>query len=374
MKGITIWEKYFIQQFLKTAILFLFCFYSLYILIDYASHTSALSSSHLSIHWSSIARYYTFVFSSRAEILIPLAFMIGCVHTLCMLNIHYELLALRTSGFSLYLLMRPFLVMGLCGVLLMYLNEEFLLPQALTQLRKIENSTKNQKSKHLLPISAHHVILEDESLLIFQDYDVNAHRFFDVYWVESIDSIYRMKYFFPFLTPPKGELVDHLVRQPNGELIQTNAYQEYTFSQMKFHSEALETTLLDPDILSLSDLFQQSMDISAHLNEKESKILTAFYWKLLMPWLCLFAIFAPAPFCISFSRQFPLFLIYVSSFFGIIAFYMLMDAFQIAAKRQLLSPWLAILCPFVLIWSYFGLCFLKMDCQANWKTSFKLKK
>jgi lipopolysaccharide export system permease protein len=130
---------------------------------------------------------------------------------------------------------------------------------------------------------------------------------------------------------------------------------------MKFNPDLLQSTLIDPDTFSLSELLEELYDISSTPDEKESKLLTAFYWKLMMPWLCLFAILAPAPFCMTFSRNFSIFLVYVCSLFGLIAFYMLMDAAQVIAKRQVLTPFWAICGPFLTTTSYFGWRFIKID-------------
>ncbi len=323
----TIWERYFLKQFFKIFCLFLVCFYGLYILIDYASHTGTLAHHHIQIHWNDIVRYYLYVFASRAEILLPIALLIAFVKTVCSLNARQELVALMAGGIKLKTLMRSFLIIGILSVFLLYANEQFLLPDALKKLRRIEDATKHQKSSHATHLAVHHTVLDDGSLLLFQDYDTNKERFFDVYWIQSIDSIYRIKYLSPYLSVPVGTFVEHIVRQPNGELLQETADKELPFPIMKFSPELLQSTLLEPEALSLSELVYEKAQIFGNANEKESKILTALYWKLAIPWLCLLAIIAPAPFFVRFSRQMPLFLIYVFALFGLIAFYMLMDAF-----------------------------------------------
>ena len=169
-------------------------------------------------------RYYFFVFVSRAEILLPIALLIAFVHTVCSLNNNQELVALMASGFNVKLLMRPFLIVGLTSFFLIYANEQFLLPNILRKLRKIEDMTKHQKKHHSLDLAAQNLMLEDGSLFIYQNYDTEKERFFDVYWIESIDSIYRMKYLSPSLSSPVGFFVDHLVRQPTGELLQIASY------------------------------------------------------------------------------------------------------------------------------------------------------
>src|SRR5436190_24088446 len=108
-----IWERYFLKQMLKVFFLFLFCFYGLYVVVDYASHTSALPHHQTQVPGQELIRYYLFVFASRAEILIPFALLIAVIKTLITLNTHQELVALLASGVRLKTLMRPFILMGL---------------------------------------------------------------------------------------------------------------------------------------------------------------------------------------------------------------------------------------------------------------------
>lgn len=348
-----IWERYFIRRFMGIFFLFLSCFYGLYVLIDYATHTGALASHSIHIGWENIVRYYFYIFSARAEILIPLALLIAFVHTVCTLNIQHELIALMAGGFSIRLLMRPFIFAALCCVLLMYINEQFILPKSLLKLKRIESLTKHQKRHPESITTVKQVVLEDGSLFFYQEYDSLKEQFFDAYWIQSIDSIYRIKYLSPRHAIPIGYFVDHLVRQDSGELLQKDAYKELPFAQMKFGRNLLQSTIIDPDILSVSDLAKEIQSISDEPNNKESEMLTAFYWKLSIPWLCLFAIIAPAPYCVRFSRQLPVFLITLCSLFGLIALYLFLDAAQVVAKRQVISPIWAICCPFAILFCYY---------------------
>ncbi|WP_068467911.1 LptF/LptG family permease [Candidatus Protochlamydia phocaeensis] len=356
----TIWERYFLKEFIKVFFLFLICFYGFYVLVDYASHTSALPHHQVQILWKDLARYYLFVFASRAEILIPLALLIAFIKTVCQLNAHQELVALLAGGIKLKTLMRPFLFVGLVCTILLFLNEQFLLPDALKKLRRIEDATKSQKHRHVPAMAVQHVILEDGSLLLFQNYDTAKEQFFDAYWIQSIDNLYRIKYLSPYTAPPIGYFVDHFIRQPSGELLQQHAYQTLDFPDMRFNPEILQSTILDPDVLSIKELIDQFPNLSPDANEKESKMLTSFYWKLILPWLCILAIIAPAPSCVRFSRQLPIFFIYVCCLFGLIAFYMFMDAAQVIAKRQVLPPLIAIGFPFLTVFGFFGWRFAKM--------------
>lgn len=357
----SIWEKYFLFQFLRTFLFVLLTFFGLYVLIDYAGIAGSFAHHKSHPGWLEIVRYYLFVFSSKAEILIPLAILIAIIQTLCSLNTHSELVAFMAAGFSLRSLMRPFFFAGLIFVSLMYANEQFLLPAALKKLKWFEDAAKRQRHHHTAAISVKNLVLEDESVLIFQNYDTALERFFDVYWIESIDSIYRMKYLSPSTTNPIGYFVDHLVRQGGGELRQIAAYTELALPKLKFNQELLQSTIIDPDILSISELGKEFLNMDNDANEKESRILSAFYWKLMMPWLCLLAIIAPAPYCVRYSRNLPVFLIFAFSLFGLIAFYTFMDAALVVSKRQVLSPFLAICGSFLFCLALFGWRFKKIN-------------
>lgn len=359
---IKIWERYFLKQFTQMFFLFLGCFYGLYVLIDYASQSGMHAHHGTSIGLQETARYYLFVFANQAEILIPLALLVAFVSTVCNLNTHHELVAFMAGGFSLKTLMRPFIACSLLAVLILYANEQFLLPSALRQLKKIENLTKHQRKHPESFLAVKHVILKDGSLLIYQNYDILKKRFFDVYWIPSVHNIYRMKYLYPEEgMEAKGYFVDHLVRQANGELLQQEAYRELSLPDIKFSQNLLQSTIIDPEILSLSTLATQFLNIPSHPNEKEAQVLTAFYWKMIIPWLCLLSILAPAPFCLKYSRALPVFLITVASLFGLIAFYMFLDAGQVVAKRQVASPFLVICGPFLMAFSVVCFRFFRLS-------------
>ena len=354
-----IWEHYFVKEFFKVFILFLGCFYGLYVLIDYASHTSSLPQNTMKIQGIALVNYYLYIFICRAEILIPLTLLIALIKTLVSLNMRGELIGFLASGFKSKTLLRPFIFIGLTATFLLFLNEQFLLPVALKKLRYIEDSTKHQRGRNNVAVLARHLILEDESLFLFQSYDTAKKQFFDAYWIRSIDDIYRIKYLSPYNAVPTGYFVDRLVRQPNQELALQESFPVLEFSDLKFNPDILRSTLIDSDILSFDELWNQ-LPSSHEMSEKESKILTSFYWKLIMPWLCLLAIIAPAPFCMIHSRQFPLFLIYVCGIFGFLSLYLFLDAGQVIAKRQVLSPAIILLVPFLSVSGFFGWRFTKL--------------
>lgn len=356
-----LWERYFFKQFISIFFFFLFCFYSLYVLIDYASHTGKVANHNFYIGWDEIFRYYLYVFSARAEFLIPLALLIAFVKTILTLNTHQELVALMASGISSKRLLRPFIFVSVFCMLLLYANEEWLLPTALKKMKQMEASSKHQNKKKMQQAAVKHLILEDGSLLLYQYYDAGSEHFFDVYWIPSADKLYRIKFLKPSLELPLGTYVDFIERDASGELLQKKSKIQRYFPEIRFNKKILESTIIHPEILPLSSLTKQAFPLfRSGLDEKESKIMTAFYWKWTLPFLCLLVILGPARACMNFSRRLPVFFLYVLSLFSFIAFYMFMDAIQVLAIKQIISPFTAIFLPVFSLFLFYSWRYLRL--------------
>lgn len=342
-----IWERYFLKEFLKGFFLFLIAFYGLYVLIDYANHTTSLHHHHVTFSIKDFVFYYGCEFLKRLGILLPFAILIATIRTLCNLNVHNELVALMASGLSIKKALLPFLWIGLAAVLCVYLNMETTLPAAMKKLQYLEDIQKSEKNKHS-KASVNHLILEDESLFLFFRYDSVERHFFDTYWIKSFDEIYKIKILNPHEMEPVGYDVNHLVRDSNGNLIIVNNFEKMTFPLMKFHQEKLLETIIPAENLALSSLWNK-LSIKLDLdNEKEAKIQTAFIYKLILPWLCLLAVIGPAPFCLYFTRHLPVFFIYAGSIFGLLICYLTLDAAKVLGERQVIAPLFALGIPFIL--------------------------
>lgn len=356
---ITTWEKYFYRELFKSIFLFLLIFYGLYCLIDYASHLSGAHYHHSKLGVGELIVHYLCEFSARAEILIPFALLIGTIHTLCKLNVHSELVALLAGGFSVHRLMRPYIILGLLGVSLLYLNNEFFLPPAMKRLSRLDEKYLHQK-KALNKDRAHHLTLLDGTHLIYGDFDASQERLLDVYWIPSFEQVWHMAELDPFKESPMGYTVDHFKKE-KGVFAHASSTAQEKFSSMRFNKKTLSETLLSPDHVPLSKLIAEAPKESAALeNEKSASALTALYRKLTLPWLALLAILGPAPFCMRFSRQLPVFLLFTTGIFALVAFYLLIDATTVLGERQLISPALAIFVPSSFFAALFLYRFMKM--------------
>jgi lipopolysaccharide export system permease protein len=353
----TIWERYFLRQTIKIFVLVLVSFYGLYALIDYSTHSSSFQHYHFKL--IDIVRFYAYEFVARMDALVPFAILIACIKTLCTLNRHNELVALIASGIPLKRLLIPFIAFGLLLTGAAYLNTEVLQPRATKYHLQLEHKrAKEKQKKHHHPF-IQQLNLEDNTSLIFQSYDSISERFFDSYWIRSIDDIYRIRYLYPHAAQPKGTFVEHFQRDNNGRLIITQTLAEADLPDMHFNKKTLLDTVTSPSHLSLTSLKEKLPAHGKILSEKEARLLTTYYYKLALPWLCLLAVIAPAPFCITFSRTLPIFFIYALSLFGLVAAYLIMDAAVILGERQLIAPAIAIWTPFTLFFAFAGWRFLR---------------
>ena len=106
--------------------------------------------------------------------------------------------------------------------------------------------------------------------------------------------------------------------------------------------------VIDPGS-ALSGLKKKFPSNQAAMSEKEAHIITTFHKKLALPWLCLIAVIGVAPFCVRFSRHFPVFFIYAFGIFGLLGFYLVLDSAAVLGNRQVFAPLLVIWTPFLLL-------------------------
>lgn len=344
-----IWERYFLKELWKTVFLFLLVFFGLYVIIDYASHYGGAHYHHSRLKLLEIILHYSAEFSLQAEILLPFALLIATIHTLTSLNKHNELVALLASGYSLKRLLFPFILSGLVAVVFLYVNNEFFLPNAYRKLSRIDEKYSLKRAKERGLYRALHLTLDDGSILIYSRFDPELKRFLSLYLLDREGSVFRMNELDPFSVPPRGYFVDHYAKK-EGILSYVSSSPSLSLDGLKINPNKLLDTLATPEEQPLSKLVQGAKsEEAAKVNEKAARELTWLYQKLATPWLALFAVLFPIPFCIRFSRNLAIFMIFAGGIFSLVSVYLLLDALVVLGERQVLSPSLAILSPLALI-------------------------
>ncbi len=191
MIGRTLWERYLLKELLKSLSLFLWCFFSLYALIDYSFHMQDFAIGK-QIQLPHIATYYLFQLIKRSHLLIPLSLLVSTLKVLFAMNAKGELTALQSCGISRRQILRPFFFIALLCTLFNFGSSELLLPSSLNHLDKFsqQHFKHNRQGNRKEPV--HVLPLKDHSKIIYQTEDKEKKLYLDVFWILSVDEIWRM--------------------------------------------------------------------------------------------------------------------------------------------------------------------------------------
>ncbi len=350
---IKIWQRYLFREFLKVFFLFLVGFYFLYVLIDYSTHLQDFTQGK-GIPTSKICLYYLLQFFKRADILFPLGLLIATIKILCQFNLNKELLAFQTAGIYQKTFVIPIFIMGIAATFGTLVINEFAVPCSLNYIDKFHNNylRHSHRGKRAEPI--HVSQLDDHSKLVYQYYDTAKEALFDVIWIRSADDIWRMKYLKTDPQRPVGEWVDHLMRNPSGALEKIESYPVYSFSHLSWGPSLPRKGYIPFENRSLRELKKLIQNRSLLSSFEMQELITQYLFKWAMPFLNLLVIIAAIPFCVRHQHSFSQFFIYTLAIFGFVTFVALMDAAVILAENDTVSPYVAILSPFILLFSIFG--------------------
>ncbi len=347
-----IWKRYLIKEQLTLILFFFLTFLSLYTIIDYATHVEYFRNLSGLAKWEWVGIYYLCDFSRRLSILLPFAILLATIRTLTKMNQQGELIVLLISGITKRAILTPLLLIGMTGAALLYANAEFFLPKALHTLQIFQEQRASQNKSNKGKPHVRHLILQDETSLLFQDYIRSTQTFEDVYWIRSIDEVWRMDRLSIETPHPKAYQLELLVRSSDGKMrIQEKIESQYA-PKIAFNKKRLFETITAPEERSISDLWDHLPSLTI-TDEKQAHLLSVFLYKILLPTLCLFTVLFPSPTVMRFSRQPPLFLIYSFSLFALVAFILLINAMLLLGKQQVLSPIFAIGSPFFIASLFF---------------------
>ncbi|HAZ16055.1 MAG TPA: hypothetical protein DCY54_05440 [Parachlamydiales bacterium] len=358
MIGTKIWQRYFFKEILRIFTLFLFSFYFIFAVLDASAHIQDfIRESHLS--FLSIVLYYLYQFIKYADLIIPLAVMVATIKVLSSLNNNRELAALQTSGMNTKTLLRPFFQIALFSSLFLYCNYEFFYPPAVGFLNNFYESHLKHSYRGNRKEPLHILYLKDNSRLIYQTTTPSREYFFDLFWVRSFDEIWRIKYLKADPKDPQAFFVDHIQRNSEGVLSKKASYDHLLLKDLKWSPAMARVGKTPIENRSIRELFQFLTKKRVTNSYHSSELATHFLYKCLMPLSSLLAVVAVAPYCIRYSRRYSPFLIYSVSLFGFIAFFTLIDASIILGENRVVSPYTALLAPFLFCGALFGVKFLR---------------
>ncbi len=114
-------DRYFLKQFLITALFALLAFIILFVVIDMMENLDDFLDRQATI--GIIARYYFYFIPEIAKLMTPVAMLLSALFTTSRLSTYNEIAAMKSSGISLYRMMFPIVAIAcIVSMLSVYFN------------------------------------------------------------------------------------------------------------------------------------------------------------------------------------------------------------------------------------------------------------
>lgn len=351
-----IWQRYIFKDLVKCFTFFLFAFFLLYFLADFSTHTQDfMTEKGLSLF--RISSYYMHQFFKRISLLFPLALLISTIKVLSSMNANRELVALQACGVKLKKILIPFWILACFCSLTGYVNEEVIIPKIaifLDEAKQTRRANVDPSKAKKRPFTT--LYLKDSSRLVYQRFDEKKKAFFDVYWIRSFNDIWRMKYLSADPQRPLAEFVDHIVRSDSGFLEKKESYEQCILPSLKWKTSELYKKYTSAKHQKISNLAHSLIHKKAESFHAKGEISTYLFYKLLTPLMPFLILLGVTPYCVSYSRNPSVFLLYGVSIFCFVVFFTLMDSLIIIGENQTLPPFVVMGTPFLLC---MGGCYVK---------------
>ena len=347
-----LWCRYLLRHLLATFFFFLFCCLAIYLILDLSIHGVRFFSKETT-SLSAIAYFYLCTFSLYLPYFLPITYLLASLKVLLDLNAHQELVALQLAGLSKKTLLIPFFAFAGGLSLLLYANNQWMIPHA-HQTAATFRTEHSQKKSHPKRDHVYHLALDDHSELIYQRFDEANNELFDVFWVRTPHDIWYMKYL--QIALQEGRYVDHLQRNNLGIFEKTESFAHFTFPQIHWDRNTALERFIPFEERPLSTLFIQACTTqTAHPH-----LLTHLHYKMALPLLPLFILIGISPVALRFGRARPTFLIVAISLFACIGFMVLLDGMVILGENQVFPAALSMWGPIALFGLMMGLPFARI--------------
>lgn len=343
-----IWKKSIIKEYFQNLFLLLLGFIILFIAIDTASNPGGWrqhGTMQVSYPW---LVYYLSQIAIFLEVLVPFAAVFAALRTVLRMNSSKELLALRCAGLSLKRILSPLLIAGLLLSFFLLSINEYARPSAEVYLASIERERRKAKYEKEDAIIAQSVPTGEGGNLFYLSFDPGSSTFFETYWIKGSGEIFRIKELSLQDAIPVGHFVEELARDDHGVLKLVLSSRERVMQEFSVVPEEMRRVSLQPQLLSLSELWQKSKVSSANHSLGEAALITLLYKRITLPFLPLLAIAAPLPFCLTQKRERSYSLLYGCTLFCLVSFTLFADAMGVLGARQIISPFQAVGVPILI--------------------------
>jgi lipopolysaccharide export system permease protein len=346
-----IWKRYFYKEYLSSILFILLAIYGLYITVDAMVHLDLIAANPSLKYWSA---YYFASFSKRLDVLVPFAILLATIRTLTNMQSRGELVAMLVGGVSRKALLGPFCMIACCFTLLLYINYQWFLPDAVHTIEALELVKPHKAEKSSERCGPKEIMLEDGSKIVYASFSPEERTFCDLFWIASANKLFYMKSLSLKEKTPVGYWVEHILRAQSGSLEKIASFEKFEFKKMIISEEALKNSVTPTNELSLGALARQASIYFKSSAPKAAEIKTYLLHHLTFPWMCLLVCMVPAPFCLRFSRQEPLFIIYLLAIAALFAQNLIIQGALVLGKYGAVPAPLAMSFPWIVACSIFG--------------------
>ena len=345
-----LWSRCILYKILKLLGLYLMGFYALYSFIDYSTRMHDFSKNP-SLSVINIGFYYSQVFIKRLDIILPLAFMISLLKVMLDMNKKRESIALFTSGLKKTTFLKPMLICACLVFTFLFLSFEYLTPKALINVESFENKyfLKQTSSRSISP---QFLRLAPEGIIIYALFDPKTNQYQDVFYLLSNHEIWKMESL-SLHDLAIGRDAEHFILNQQGQFALTEHLPQVVFNDLHIAYDSAALNFLTIECGSFSFLITSLKKISHFDKNLSAKITSQIFYKIAVLFLPFLITMVCACFGLVFSRKLPIFMIYAMSIFGMIGYFLMMDAAIILGESQILPTYLALFSPSCLIFSLF---------------------
>jgi lipopolysaccharide export system permease protein len=136
-------DHYILKKFLAALLACIFIFLFLYIIVDIFGHLDEIIKQKTSLNL--LKRYYLYYLPIIFVQVCPIACLLACIFTLSGLNRHNEIIAMRSSGLSIFQITRPLIITACIITTFVFLINEKMVSGSYTLLEQLKQRMQTQR-------------------------------------------------------------------------------------------------------------------------------------------------------------------------------------------------------------------------------------
>lgn len=344
-------QRHIFKRLFRTFLMLVGLVLSLYMLLDFCTKAVDFADAR-AINYLFMIKFYGSEFAKKAHILVPICFSLTVALQLIHLSKTKEIVALLSAGMSYKKILKPFWFLAFLLSSFLFVNRHLIVPPTRTFLETYRNDhVRALKKTKNIDDQIFALVLKDDSKLIYNSFDPQKGRYFDLFWIISPQRVLRIKYLDQTDNGYTAHHIDELSRNHLGTL-----QKKHSFKELSLSKEWLKGAHFDKSLPIQTQGFDQMIKGLKNHDYIYSKdeIVTELLVMLIMSLSPFWIITMQAPFLSRYSRQIPV-LFYIAS--QLLIFFCtstLVEGLGIISQRSIASPLILLLTPFIL-----GLYWLK---------------